>query len=267
MRCILPLLAALLMAGPAAAQEPLRLLAAGSLRAALTEVAQGFREAGGGAVTTVFAPSGLLRERIAAGEAVDVFASANMTHPLAVARDRGLPVVLFARNRLCALARPGLAVTTDTLLERMLDPALRLGISTPRADPSGDYAVASFARADALRPGAEAALLHKALRLTGGPDSLPPPEGRNLYAWVIESRADLFLTYCTNAMAAAAELPGARMVQLPEALAVGAEYGLVVPGERPGAARLGLFILSPQGQMILARHGFEAPTLPKETLP
>jgi ABC-type molybdate transport system substrate-binding protein len=267
MRAILLLLAALLMAGPAAAEAPLRLLAAGSLRAALEEVAQAFRERSGGAVATVFAPSGLLRQRIAGGEPADVFASANMAHPLMLARERGLPVVLFARNRLCALARPGLAVTTETLLETMLDPSVRLGISTPRADPSGDYAVASFARADALRPGAEAALLAKALRLTGGPDSLPAPPGRNLYAWVIESRADLFLTYCTNAMAAAAELPGARPVPLPEALAVGADYGLVVLGDRPAAARLGLFILSPEGQRILARHGFEAPTEPKEPLP
>jgi ABC-type molybdate transport system substrate-binding protein len=267
MRRILPLLAALLMTTPAAAQDPLRLLAAGSLRAALEEVAQAFREAGGGAVTTVFAPSGLLRDRIAGDEAADVFASANMAHPLALARARGLPVVLFARNRLCALARPGLAVTTETLLERMLDPAIRLGISTPRADPSGDYAVASFARAEALRPGTGAALLAKALRLTGGPDSPAPPAGRNLYAWVLENQADLFLTYCTNGLAAAAELPGARIVPVPEALTVGADYGLVVLGDRPEAARLGLFILSPQGQIVLARHGFEAPTLPKEPLP
>jgi hypothetical protein len=31
------------------------------------------------------------------------------------------PVIRFARNRLCALVKPGLAVDSTTLLARMLD--------------------------------------------------------------------------------------------------------------------------------------------------
>ena len=82
------------------------------------------------------------------GEAAEVFASANMEHPQALARaNRAGPVVLFARNELCALVRPDLAATSETLLERLLDPRVKLGTSTPRADPSGDYAFAVFARA------------------------------------------------------------------------------------------------------------------------
>ncbi len=176
-------------------------------------------------------------------------------------------MVLFARNRLCALARPGLDVTEATLLDRMLDPAIRLGTSTPRADPAGDYAFASFARADALRPGARAALEAKALQLVGNAQAPQPPAGEQAYAWLLERHADLILTYCTNATEAVAARPGATMLALPDALAVGADYGMVVLGGRPEAARLALFILSPEGQMILARRGFEAPTQPKEALP
>ncbi len=173
-------------------------------------------------------------------------------------------MVLFARNRLCALARPGLDVSPDTLLERMLDPAVKLGTSTPRADPAGDYAFALFARAEAVRLGARAALENKALRLTGGPDSERPPPGRDPYAWQFErGAADLFLTYCTNAALARAAEPSLRRVALPEALAVAADYGLVVLSDRPEAARFALFLLSPDGQAILARHGFEAPAAPK----
>lgn len=107
------ILAALLLAMPAAA-EPVRLAAAGSLRAALAEVAQAFgRAPGGGAVTQTHAPSGLLRQRIAAGEPFEVFASANMEHPEAVGRERNRPTVLFARNALCAIARPGLSHLAD----------------------------------------------------------------------------------------------------------------------------------------------------------
>jgi ABC-type molybdate transport system substrate-binding protein len=256
-----------MMVAPAMAQEPLRLHAAGSLRAALTDVLDAHRAAHGIGTNAVFGASGLLRERLAGGEASDVFASANMQHPAALAEARRLPVVLFSRNRLCGLARPGLTVTTETLLDRMLDPSVRLATSTPRADPSGDYAFESFARAEALRPGARTALEAKALLLVGGPNSPRPPEGRNAYAWLLDGQADLVLTYCTNATAAAAELRGATIVALPEALAVGADYGMVVLSDRPEAARLALFILSPAGQGILGRHGFEAPTRPMESRP
>ena len=258
---------ALMAAGPADAEEPVTLVAAGSLKTALQEVADTFAAATGVEVTTRFGPSGLMREEIEGGAPAHVFASANMDHPRALAEaGHGGPVVLFARNRLCALARPGLAVRPDTLLDVMLDDATRLGTSTPGADPSGDYAWQLFERADALRPGAGAALEGKARQLTGGPDSPAAPEGRNTYAWVMESdRADLFLTYCTNAVLAAREVPDLQIVAIPDALSVGADYGLLVRDGAPGAAtRLALHILSPEGQAVLAAHGFDAPALPKE---
>jgi molybdate transport system substrate-binding protein len=161
----------ILFAMPASA-EPVRLAAAGSLRAALAEVAQAFtRGAGGTMVTQTYAPSGLLRQRISGGEPFEIFASANMEHPESIGRERNRPTVLFARNALCAIAREGLDVTPDTLLDRLLDPAIRLGTSTPRADPAGDYAFALFARAETLRSGAQAMLERKALLVTGGPES------------------------------------------------------------------------------------------------
>ena len=258
------------MAVPAAAAEPVRLAAAGSLRTALDEAGAAFAAAPGGApVSATYAPSGLLRQRIAAGEPFEVFASANMEHPEAVGRKRGGgPVVLFARNRLCALAKHGLDVSPDTLLERMLDPAVKLGTSTPRADPADDYASALFARAEAVRPGARAALEAKALRLTGGPDSPRPPAGRDAYAWQFErGAADLFLTYCTNAALALAADPSLRRVEVPEVLSVAADYGLVALSDRPEAARFALFLLSPDGQTVLAQRGFEGPAVVPGTSP
>jgi ABC-type molybdate transport system substrate-binding protein len=253
------------MAQVAGAQEPVRLYAAGSLRAAMLEAGAAFERSAGVKVAGEYGPSGLLRDRIAKGERADVFASANMEHPQSLARDgRAAPVVLFARNRLCALASPRARVTTASLLERMLDPGVKLGISTPKADPSGDYAWALFERAEKVRPGAFAALSGKALKLTGGPGSPPPPKDRNQYgALVADGAADVFLTYCTNALAARRENPALEVVQIPENLAVGADYGLtVIRGAGDGAARFALFILSGEGQGILAGHGFAAPTLP-----
>jgi molybdate transport system substrate-binding protein len=245
------------------AADIVHLYAAGSLRDALNEIANAFKSAAGIKIETRYGPSGILKDQIAAGAGADVFASANMEHPRALAQaGKSGPVVLFARNRLCALVRPGFTVEPATLLERMLDPAVKLGTSTPKSDPSGDYAWAMFRKADALKPGAAAVLEAKALQLMGGPTSPPAPPNRVLYgALVAEGKADLFLTYCTGALAAQLENPGQQIVQLPDSLAIGADYGLTVTVEVPPAAyRFAMFILS-DGQGMLARHGFSAPWL------
>lgn len=251
---------------PAMAEETVLLHAAGSLRAALTDVAKAFEAAGLGKVQAKFGASGLLKDEIAGGAKAEVFASANMEHPLALtAAKRSGPAVLFARNRLCALVRPGLEVTPVALLDRMLDPQIKLGTSTPKADPSGDYAWEVFRKAEKLKPGAAAILEKKALQLTGGPSSPPAPQGRSVYGDLIaQGAADVFLTYCTNALAAQRENPTQQVVQLPDTLVVGADYGLtVMNGATAPAYQFALFILSAEGQRMLAKHGFAAPGLPQ----
>ena len=80
------------------------------------------------------------------------------------------------RNRLCAIVRPGLQVTPGTVLATMLAPGIKLGTSTPKNDPAGDYAWQLFAKANAVQPGAGPALEAKALKLTGAPGAPPAPE-------------------------------------------------------------------------------------------
>ena len=242
--------------------ETIQLYAAGSLRAALTEVARAFETDRGGQhkVETTFGASGLLRERIEAGAVADVFASADTGHPKRLA-EQGLaatPVVVFARNELCALVRDGLVVSSETLLDVVLDSKVRLGTSTPKADPSGDYAFALFAKAETVKAGAKAILEGKALQLTGGPTSPKGPEGRSVYAWMLTSdKADIFLTYCTNALQAKAETPALSIVAIGKALNVGADYGLIALRNGPAAAQdLVQYILADKAQAILLRHGF-----------
>jgi molybdenum ABC transporter molybdate-binding protein len=243
--------------------ESISLYAAGSLKAALTGVATAFEAASANKVLVKYGPSGLLREEIAGGAAAHVFASANMEHPQSL-HDAGKsgPVTMFARNTLCALARPELNVSPDTLLAALLDPAIKVGTSTPKADPSGDYAFEVFARAERLRPGARAALEAKVLKLTGAADSAKPPQGQVVYGWhLAEGRADIFLTYRTNAIDARKQYPGQQIVVLPDALAISADYGLTVIDGTPAAARaFAAFIMSADGQAILAQHGFASPT-------
>ncbi|HEY8567514.1 MAG TPA: molybdate ABC transporter substrate-binding protein [Beijerinckiaceae bacterium] len=254
-----------LMSSTAWAADPIQLHAAGSLRAAMTEMGRLFEARDGTRVETRFGASGLLRDALVGGERGEVFASANMDHPIALAQaGRSGSVVLFARNRMCALARPGLGVDTSSVVRRMLDPQIKLGTSTPGADPSGDYAVEVFRRIEAALPGSFATLNAKALRLTGNREAPSPPSDRSIYAQLIEQgAADLFLTYCTNARAAVAELEGAQVVELPPKLAVGADYGLtVLKDASPAAYRFVLLVLSPEGQAVLAKSGFTTPFTP-----
>jgi len=261
MRAILSTFPLMLISASAQA-ETIHLYAAGSLRAALTEVARAFEAEGGGQhkVETTFGASGLLRERIEAGAPAHVFASADTGHPERLA-EQGLaatPVRVFARNELCALARDGLTVSSETLLDVLLDPKVRLGTSTPKADPSGDYAFQLFTKAEALKPGAKAILESKAMQLTGGPTSPTTPEGRSPYAWLMTSdQADIFLTYCTNALQAKTETPALSIVSIGKMLNVGADYGLIALRNGPAAAEdLVKYILAAKAQTILLRHGF-----------
>ena len=200
----------LAMAGPAAART-VQLYAAGSLKAALTDVGKAYEASTGSKVEAKYGPSGILKNEISGDAKADVFASGNMGHPQALHDEKKSgPVLRFARNTLCALVKPGLAVSGATLLERMLDKNVKLGTSTPKADPSGDYAFEVLRRAEAIKPGAQTELEKKALQFTGGASSMPAPAGRTVYGWhVSEGRANIFLTYCTNVGGAERKSPSA----------------------------------------------------------
>jgi ABC-type molybdate transport system substrate-binding protein len=258
----LALLLSGLFAMQAHADDPLRVFAAGSLIAPFNDIAHAF-DASPGSVSLVFGPSGVLRERIEKGEAADILASADMASPTRLAAERGgLTVTPFVRNRLCIQGMQRLDLTPQTLLDRMLDPKLVLATSTPHADPGGDYAWAVFPRAERLHPGAQSILEAKAKSLVGGPGMTPAVPGHSAAAGVfLTGQADLFLGYCSNVEAMLAEVPGLVSVPLPSPLAPeGADrplYGMVVLSNAPVAERFAAFVLSPAGQAILAKYGFE----------
>jgi len=243
----------------AGAAETLLVYAAGSLTGAFTDMVRAFPAQGAEIAPPVFGPSGLLRERIERGEPADILASADMDQPRILAREKaGTPVIMFTRNRLCALGRAGLGLTRDNVLDKLLDPSVRLATSTPRADPGGDYAWAVFARAEAVHPGARAILEAKALQLVGGPNTPPLVPGRGAVQGVfLSNRADVMLGYCSSSGPVMREIPDLSNVILPPALTVGPAYGLIVLSDRPLAARFALFVLSEEGQAILSRHGFD----------
>jgi molybdate transport system substrate-binding protein len=242
-----------------AVAEQLRILAAGSLSAAFAEMVAAFPAPPGSVAEPVFGPSGFLREKIEQGAPADILASADMIQPRKLAADHpNRPVILFTRNRLCALARENVGLTPDNFLDRLLDPSVRLATSTPGADPGGDYAWAMFARTDAVHPGAQAILQAKALKLVGGPATPPLVPGHGAVQGVfIANRADVMLGYCSGTGPVMREIPGLVSVALPPALSVGAAYGMIVLSDDPLASRFALFVMSEPGQAILHKHGFD----------
>ncbi len=156
-----------------------KLYGAGSLRDSLTEVAESFNEKYGIPVETRFGPSGLTREFIEqefseTGKSADVFASADIDNPQTLFEE-GLsePVVNFTSNRMTAVVRSGLGITSDNLLDFLLKPEIKLGTSTPIADPSGNYAWQIFDKANQVTPGNSQILKNKALQLVGGNPNAP----------------------------------------------------------------------------------------------
>ena len=154
--------------------------------------------------------------------------------------------------------KPGLDVDSASLLSRMLDPNVKLGSSTPKADPSGDYAFEVFKKADAIKSGAQAELEKKALLLAGGATSAAArPHG----LWLVcDGRPRRYLPDLLHQC-----FGGADGESGPADRGVAEEFKrrrrLWVYGDErapPAPLDFAQFIVSPEGQKILVSHGFAA---------
>jgi ABC-type molybdate transport system substrate-binding protein len=240
----------------AAAADSVQIYSAGSARAVVEALVK--RAAPDIEIKATFGGSGLLRERIEGGEHPDLFLSADLGSPrkLAAAGRTVVPVVAFARNRMCLAAQGSAGVTAADLVDRMLADDLRLRASTPVADPAGDYALAIFDRIDAARPGAGRILREKAQRMHEAAKALPPLTGVGGVAALFRDRQiDLMITYCSAAPALEKEVPGLTVLPFPPELEPGPVYGLAVLSARPAALRVALLLMSEDGQAIVKQAG------------
>ncbi len=252
----------LLASLPASAAD-LVVYGAGSLRESIGEIAQEWAQRHGHRVRTEFGPSGRMRERIERGEPVDVFTSADIGHPARLVADgRARVMAMFARNSLCLLMPAAAAVAPDQVAERLQDPALRIGVSPPRIDPLGDYTELLFNRLDALRPGAGAAIRARTEIMDAPPGAPPPVSGDPTTDAMRGNRIGAAIVYCSGRARYARLLPDHQLTPLPPALETWPEYGLAVLGTQPEALALGLAILSPEGQRVMAQWGFTPVALP-----
>jgi molybdate transport system substrate-binding protein len=166
-----------------------------------------------------------------------------------------LPVVLFARNRMCVVSRRSAGVTEKNLVDRLLADGVRVKTSTPIVDPSGDYAWTIFDRIEAARPGAGAKLKETAqanMTLTA-PAAAP---GQSAAAALFAANLiDVWITYCSAAAGVEKEITGLASTEIPPALDPHPMNGLAVLSDRPEVLRLAVLLLSEEGQAIVARNG------------
>jgi molybdate transport system substrate-binding protein len=251
----------------AAEPEPVQIFAAGSLRGVVTELAAEAGPALGVAVQPSFGGSGSMRERIEKGEPADLLMSADLGSPrkLEAQGRTTVPVIAFARNRMCIVSRRSGGLTAANLVDRLLANDVRLKTSTPVLDPSGDYAWSIFKKVEAIRPGAQAILERKAqasMSLVAKPAT---PEQSAAAALFASHAIDLSITYCSGAAALVKELPDLTSLPVPPELDPHPVYGVAVLSAKPAVMRLALFLLSEKGQAIIAKQGLVPVTDPAET--
>ena len=252
----------LAVATSAHAAESVRVFAAGSTRKAFTEVAQAFSAKDGIAVEFTFGASGLLLDRLRAGEAADVFASADLPKARALHKAglSAVPVVM-ARSRLCVLTRAGLMVTPQTLLDVISNPTVKILAPAPEVDATGYYVWELYKRAEKIRRGSYLLLDEKTVRLDV--KNLPAiPAGKSALAVFFEQdMADLFFSYCNGAAQTVQQEPTLKVTEIPKTLAVPVAYGVTVldHGNRDAGRKFVDFLMAPQGQAILAKWGFSPP--------
>ncbi len=247
----------------AAADDTLVLYGAGSLREAMTEMAALFEKTRGIAVRAEFGASGRMRERIEAGDKVDLFASADIGHAAKLVKDgRASVMAMFAQNALCLLS-PAQASMGSGPLDAMLKQGMRIGVSPAKIDPLGDYTVELFKAADGLRSGSGAILAARAVTLDNPPGTPPARSGDYVLDAMRDGKVDLAIVYCSGRARYAKLDSSLTMTEFPPELSVGPQYGLaVLKDAKTTALLLALTILSPEGQAILARSGFRPVGLP-----
>ncbi len=232
--------------------DEITVYAAASLRGAFTEIARAFEETRSHArVVLNFAGSQVLRAQIERGAPADVFASADEIHAQQLEADGLLAASprAFAENALALAApadnQPGLAH-----LEDLTAPEVRLVMGVADV-PVGRYARAALERYAAARGRDEfvGAVLDNVVSFE--------TNARLVAAKLELGVVDAGFVYRTDVLAsdgALVEIP------LPPAAAITAPYAMAVTRRASGdadATAFTDFVHSPDGQRILAAHGFQ----------
>ncbi len=219
------------------------MFAAASLTESFTQLGEAFEDANPDAsVTFSFDGSSTLVQQLIEGAPADVFASADPNN-MGKLVDAGLNAsdpVVFATNRLAIIVAPGNPLGITGVAD-LADTDIVTVVCAPEV-PCGSYADQVFTAA-----GVEVT-----------PASLEE-NVRGVVTKITQGEADAGIVYVTDVTAAG---DAADMVEIPENINVIAHYPVAAAadsGEHGLSAAFIEFLFGPDGQAILAEHGFGAP--------
>ncbi|WP_456282392.1 molybdate ABC transporter substrate-binding protein [Cupriavidus sp. JZ107] len=235
---------ALLPAGPAAAAE-LVVSAAASLTNAFRAVAIAYEQAHPGTKLVLnFGASDVLMQQIVQGAPADVFASADQQ---AMDKAQAEHMIVpgsrrdFAANALVMIEPADSALKLGAPRDLLRDDVRRVAYGNPASVPVGRY----------TRDALEDARLWQAVSAKG----VPAQNVRQALDYVARGEVDAGFVFATDAAAMPSRV---RIVaQVPTRTAV--TYPIAVTArsrQKDEAARFVDFVLSAEGQALLARHGF-----------
>lgn len=251
---LVPLLASCFYnARPDTDQRKLTILAASSLTQAFGEIAAEFENRNPGVMISLsVGGSQTLAEQLAHGAPADVFASAStkyMDAAIAAGRIDTKSTAVFARNRLAILVPmdnpAGILAAQD-----LAKPGITLVLAS-EAVPAGQYSLAFLEKASNVTTyGADYGKKVLANVVSYETDV------KAVVSKLVLGEADAGIAYVSDYTLSEGSL---RLVEIPPGLNSIAEYpiGLINDSPNPILAQAFLeLVLSPDGQAILARHGF-----------
>lgn len=147
----------------------MHIMAAGSLRGALTAILTRYSGNKIPPVTCDFGPAGLLRQKIESRVKCDLFLSADRTHPEALLRNKtAFSVEPFIANYLGITTTIELAEQYPDWQQLLRAPDLIIGTSTPVDDPCGDYVVQFYSELSKADPELAENIRNRTRYLVGG---------------------------------------------------------------------------------------------------
>ncbi|PTN37857.1 molybdate ABC transporter substrate-binding protein [Desulfonatronum sp. SC1] len=235
------------LAAPAAAQE-LVVSAAASLTNAFNDIKAEFEQINPGVlVTPNYAASGALFRQIEQGAPVDVFASADlkwMNDMIAAGFVEENESVLFAQNTLVLAVSTASRVAISGVADLTGEQVRRIGVGTPATVPVGNYskiALEGLGMWDVLQP-----------------KMIFAESVRQVLDYVQRGEVDAGLMYATDAAQGGERVQIVATLPLPEPVSYP-----IAPLKNSKQSEMGRkfiqFILSDQGQDILAGYGFSRP--------
>ncbi len=216
--------------------------AAASLTGSFEQIGRAFERANPGVdVVFNFGSSAALAQQVVSGAPVDVFAAASPATMKTVvdAGDASGPVV-FVRNRL-QIAVPADNPGKVTGLADLTRPDLKIALCAPKV-PCGTAAAKAFAAAG----------------LTPSVDT-EEQDVKAALSKVTLGEVDAALVYRTDVLAAGTKVTG---IAFPEADRAINDYPIAATTaaeNTEGAAAFVAYVLSPEGQAVLAAAGFDSP--------